>query len=96
MNRRDSLSAPLNGNISTDILYSGDADSELADTLSPKMALKRKSSSSNKIEEELVRQAKRLDAIESHGETCKSDYFECTRLGTSRRRRYRWGGSNGK
>ena len=64
MIRRDSLSAPLNGNISTDILYSGDADSELADTLSPKMALKKKSSSSNKIEEELVRQAKRLDAIE--------------------------------
>ena len=64
MNRRDSLSAPLKGNISTDILYSGDADSELADTLSPKMALRRKDKSGSKIEEELVRQAKRLEAIQ--------------------------------
>ena len=64
MIRRDSLSAPLNGNISTDILYSGDADSELADTLSPKMALRRKDKSGSKIEGELVRQAKRLEAIQ--------------------------------
>lgn len=63
MSRRDSVSRPLNGNVSFDILYSGDADSELAETISPKVSQRKISSKSSKIEEELVRQTKRLEAI---------------------------------
>ena len=56
MKRRESLALPLNGNVSVDVLYSGDADSELAETISPRR-------SNNKIEEELVRQTRRLEEI---------------------------------